>query len=109
MPAELALAESLLPFAAVNGDGAWSPPVDVRDGVLEIAVPKGLSSRPAIRKEVIMRATSRLSRGGVTWVQRVAPGSHGRANATKRGDPRGLRIRIARRNPHGSAPSSRSW
>jgi hypothetical protein len=31
MPAELALAESLLPFAAVNGDGAWSPPVDVRE------------------------------------------------------------------------------
>jgi HSP20 family protein len=133
MPAELALAESLLPFAAVNGDGAWSPAVDVRehsaqytviadlpgveptsievaadgdlltitgdrrdrlgaegvpvrlerptgklrrslrlpgdydgtkirtrfrDGVLEIAVPKGLSSRPAIRKEVITGATS---------------------------------------------------
>jgi HSP20 family protein len=31
MPAELALAESLLPFAAVNGDGAWLPPVDVRE------------------------------------------------------------------------------
>jgi HSP20 family molecular chaperone IbpA len=31
MPAELALAESLLPFAAVSGDGAWSPPVDVRE------------------------------------------------------------------------------
>jgi hypothetical protein len=58
MPAEHALAESLLPFAAVNGNGAWSPPADVHDGVLEIAVPNGLSSRPAIRKEVIIRATS---------------------------------------------------
>jgi HSP20 family protein len=31
MPAELVLAEPLLPFAAVNGDGAWSPPIDVCD------------------------------------------------------------------------------
>jgi hypothetical protein len=50
MPAELALAESLLPFAAVNGDGAWSPPVDVRDGVLEIAVPVLAAVQPYARK-----------------------------------------------------------
>jgi HSP20 family protein len=31
MPAELVLAEPLLSFAAVNGDGAWSPPIDVRE------------------------------------------------------------------------------
>jgi len=31
MPAKLALGEPLLPFAAVNGDGAWSPPIDVRE------------------------------------------------------------------------------
>jgi HSP20 family protein len=30
MPAELLVAEPLVPLAPVNGDGAWSPPIDVR-------------------------------------------------------------------------------
>jgi hypothetical protein len=38
MPAKLALDEPLLPFAAVNGNGAWSPPVDVREHPAEYTV-----------------------------------------------------------------------
>jgi HSP20 family molecular chaperone IbpA len=38
MPATLALAEPLLPFAAINDDGAWSPPVDVREHPSEYTV-----------------------------------------------------------------------
>jgi HSP20 family protein len=38
MPAKLALGEPLLPFAAVNGDGAWSPPIDVREHPAEYTV-----------------------------------------------------------------------
>jgi hypothetical protein len=45
MPAELALAESLLPFAAINGDGAWSPPVDVREHPAQYTVVADLPGR----------------------------------------------------------------
>jgi HSP20 family protein len=38
MPAKFAFAEPLLPFAAVNGDGAWSPPVDVREHATDYIV-----------------------------------------------------------------------
>jgi HSP20 family protein len=38
MPAKPAFAEPLLPFAAVNGDGAWSPPVDVREHATDYIV-----------------------------------------------------------------------
>jgi hypothetical protein len=38
MPAELLFAEPLLPFAGVNGDGAWSPPIDVREHAAEYTV-----------------------------------------------------------------------
>jgi HSP20 family protein len=38
MPAKLALGEALLRFAAVSGDGAWSPPVDVREHPAEYTV-----------------------------------------------------------------------
>jgi hypothetical protein len=38
MPAELLFAEPLLPFAVVNGDGALSLPVDVREHPAEYTV-----------------------------------------------------------------------
>jgi hypothetical protein len=61
-----------------------------RDGVLEIAVPKGLSSRPAIRKEVITRATSppvaRRSDPGAAGRTRVARPRKTRPNAATRED-----------------------
>jgi HSP20 family protein len=38
MPAELLVAEPLLPLAPVNGDGAWSPPIDVREHPSEYSV-----------------------------------------------------------------------
>lgn len=38
MPAELLVAEPLLPLAPVNGDGAWSPPIDVHEHPSEYIV-----------------------------------------------------------------------
>ena len=38
MPAEFLVAEPLLPLAPVNGDGAWSPAIDVREHPSEYIV-----------------------------------------------------------------------
>jgi HSP20 family molecular chaperone IbpA len=174
MPAELLFAEPLLPFAVVNGDGALSLPVDVRehpaeytvvadlpgvepttvevtvdgdvltitgarrerldtggvpvrlerptgnlrrslrlpagcdgtkihtrfrDGVLEIAVPKRLSSRPGTREEVITRATSPPVARPNDPGRRVAPGPHGHAKRDDARRPARSENRPARRKP----------